>query len=290
MDLQLFSIEHAPRAVPAWELILEDLGKPTPDRIARALGIGRSTVYRWSQHDQAPRVACLALFWLTRWGHSLIHTQATNSAILAAQLARSLAEDRAALQRRLNQATRGQAEALAEGHAPALPAIDWPPLEGPIDGHEQASTTTRRTWENDRASDLLELRQGQPYRAACGQPNSPAPRAGLVPSPNPGPARLAPRQASGPVKSAGLQGAHGPPRRPPWASREQPSGPPTSLPLADQAATRPGTPASAPPPVGDLSGAAAPAPTSAAPCMEPGQRVFTALVQATTRPPQRSKR
>ena len=289
MDLQLFSIEHAPRAVPAWELIIEDLGKPTPDRIARALGIGRSTVYRWSQHGQAPRVACLALFWLTRWGHSLIHTQATNSAMLAAQLARSLDEDRAALQRRLNQATQGQADALA-GTAPALQTIAWPSLEGLNEGAAQAPTTARRTPGYAGACHLLELRQGQPYRAACGQPNSPALRDGLQPSPNPGPAKLAPRQAQGSVKSAGLEGAQAPPRRTERASRDQPSAPPTSLPLADQEATRPGTPASAPTPVGDLSGAAAPAPTSAGPCIKPGKSVFAALIQATTNPPHRSKR
>lgn len=101
MDLQLFSVERAPRTVPTWDLILDDLGRPNAARIAKVLGIGRSTVYRWIEAHQAPKMACLALFWLTRWGHSEIHTSATNDAILTAQLARSLHEECQALRARL---------------------------------------------------------------------------------------------------------------------------------------------------------------------------------------------
>lgn len=101
MDLQLFSIENCPRRLPAWELICNDLGRPPVPRIARALGVGASTVYRWHQMEDAPRMACLALFWLTRWGRSEIDTRATNDAMTAVALARALDEDRQALRRQV---------------------------------------------------------------------------------------------------------------------------------------------------------------------------------------------
>jgi hypothetical protein len=61
------------------------------------LDVGCSTVYRWSATGNEPRAACLALFWLTRWGRSQVHTQATNDAATAVGLAQALARERAAL-------------------------------------------------------------------------------------------------------------------------------------------------------------------------------------------------
>jgi predicted DNA-binding transcriptional regulator AlpA len=137
--LKLYSIEQAPCNVPAWEVILDDLGRPPAERIARALGVSRSTVYRWHQEGTGPRIACLALFWLTRWGRSAVHTQATNDAALAAQLARSLGEERAALAAKLHQVehqNRTLAGALAAAQLrelsppDAVPGLDaWPSLD-----------------------------------------------------------------------------------------------------------------------------------------------------------------
>ena len=98
MKIALYGIDHAPPSVPMWDVILEDLGRPSPERIARVLGVGRSTVYRWNQAGHAPRIACLALFWLTRWGRSAVHTQATNDALMAVALAASLERERDQLQ------------------------------------------------------------------------------------------------------------------------------------------------------------------------------------------------
>lgn len=103
MSFQVFRIEHAPAALPIWEVILDDLGRPPVRRISKVLGVGQSTVYRWNQHGQAPRAACLALFWLTRWGRSLIDAQATNDAVLYAGYARSLQADLDAVRLRLAQ-------------------------------------------------------------------------------------------------------------------------------------------------------------------------------------------
>ena len=59
MNFHPYSIEHAPRALPIWQTIMEDLGQPHP---ARVLGLGARTVYRYNRDNQAPRSVCLALF------------------------------------------------------------------------------------------------------------------------------------------------------------------------------------------------------------------------------------
>jgi predicted DNA-binding transcriptional regulator AlpA len=206
MEPRLFSIEQAPRGIPAWEQIIEDLGQPPPERIARVLGVSRSTIYRWASDGQGPRVACLALFWLTRWGRSAVHTQATNDAMMAVQLARSLTEERDRLKRlsssletenlnllhdlaitRLRLADRDSAATAADsrtdkGHgdalvackpaaaAPVWPALDlsspWPALQVEPMAEADAATTAP-SW-NDQPPG--------PQRAATGatlHPGSP---------------------------------------------------------------------------------------------------------------------
>ncbi len=90
MKLQLYGLGQAPRALPIWQTILEDLGRPHPAQVARILGVGVRTVYRWNRTGQAPRTACLALYWLTRWGRSEVHAQAVNDATVAVGLAQAL--------------------------------------------------------------------------------------------------------------------------------------------------------------------------------------------------------
>ena len=82
-----------PRDLPLWELLITDLGRPPAARLARALGVGVSSVYRWNAAGKAPRAACLALFWLTRWGRSQVNADAVNDALMAAQLARAWREE-----------------------------------------------------------------------------------------------------------------------------------------------------------------------------------------------------
>lgn len=100
-----------PRFVPPWDTLMDDLGRPAPELVARALGVGRSTVYRWNSAGAAPRAASLAVFWLTRWGRSEIDARATNDALMALQLVRSLTDDLAAL--------RGQPARPGDGLRPA---------------------------------------------------------------------------------------------------------------------------------------------------------------------------
>jgi predicted DNA-binding transcriptional regulator AlpA len=62
-------------------MILADLDNPPTRRVARVLGLSERSIYRYTATDDAPRVALLALFWLTRWGRAAIDAQATNDAI-----------------------------------------------------------------------------------------------------------------------------------------------------------------------------------------------------------------
>jgi hypothetical protein len=82
-------LAHAPRVLPPIAVVLADIGNPTPAAIAAVLDLDERTVRRWIQADKMPRPAHLALFWLTRWGRSIVDTSATNDARLYAGLARS---------------------------------------------------------------------------------------------------------------------------------------------------------------------------------------------------------
>lgn len=90
MSIQLYGIEHPPVGLPIWQTLIDDLANPAPARVARVLGISERSVYRYNQTGVAPRVANLALFWLTRWGRSSVHAQATNDAIVAVGYAECL--------------------------------------------------------------------------------------------------------------------------------------------------------------------------------------------------------
>lgn len=71
---------HIPRQLPPLSALLDDLGQPRPHALARALGVSARTVQRWIARDDAPRPALLALFWLSRWGRSVVECAAVNEA------------------------------------------------------------------------------------------------------------------------------------------------------------------------------------------------------------------
>jgi hypothetical protein len=94
-------MHKTPRQLPAFSTILADLDTRRPRDLARYLGVSERTVFNWCALDQAPRPAHLALFWVTRWGESIISTEAHNAAIYHAQHAAALARENAALRARL---------------------------------------------------------------------------------------------------------------------------------------------------------------------------------------------
>jgi hypothetical protein len=71
-------LHRIPRQIPDLQTLLDDLGRPRTESIARALGVSPSTARRWVAAGNAPRSALLALFWLTRWGHSAVDADCFN--------------------------------------------------------------------------------------------------------------------------------------------------------------------------------------------------------------------
>lgn len=94
MKIQLHSIHHAPTSLPYWHTLMDDLCNPPPDQVARVLGKSPRTIWRYNKTGFAPRVVCLAVFWLTSWGRNAVHTQAQNDATAMAGLANSLRTER----------------------------------------------------------------------------------------------------------------------------------------------------------------------------------------------------
>ncbi|RVU46109.1 hypothetical protein [Rubrivivax rivuli] len=91
-------LNRLPHQMPPLAVMLEDLGQPTTAQLGRALGVTERTARRWVAAGHAPRPAMLALFWVTRWGQSVVDADAHNQATTYAALARALRADNDALQ------------------------------------------------------------------------------------------------------------------------------------------------------------------------------------------------
>ncbi len=87
----------APRQLPPLELVLADIGRPSPSVVAGALGVSERTVYGWQAAGQAPRPAHLALYWESRWGRSQIDAQAVNGERWARGQVQALEREKATL-------------------------------------------------------------------------------------------------------------------------------------------------------------------------------------------------
>ena len=103
--------------------MLADLGNPAPAELARVLDVPLRTVRRWVREDQAPRVAMLAVFWLTRWGRSQVECHAVNDARMMAALARSRADQLAAAHAELSRLL-----AIGDFGSANAPTISAPPM------------------------------------------------------------------------------------------------------------------------------------------------------------------
>ena len=72
-------LHRLPRALPPAALMLEDLGHPTAEALAAGLGVSARTVQRWRGADEWPRLPRLALFYASRWGWTLIESEALHT-------------------------------------------------------------------------------------------------------------------------------------------------------------------------------------------------------------------
>lgn len=85
-------LNRIPRNIPPLSTLLAELGA-TPRQVARVLQVSEKTVKRWIKSGTEPQAVRIALFWLTRWGYSIIHCDAENEARIFAGLARCRAEE-----------------------------------------------------------------------------------------------------------------------------------------------------------------------------------------------------
>lgn len=121
--------------LPPLSCMLDDIGNPRPRDLARALGVTERAVRRWQDQDQAPMPVMLAIFWLTRWGHSAVDCDAHNAAVLHAVAAEGMRREVAALTEKLARlgqiADFGAANDPAQGVALPMPqpALDDRPRQ-----------------------------------------------------------------------------------------------------------------------------------------------------------------
>ncbi len=73
-------IYQAPRHLPSFTRLADDLTTRNAQQISDYLGVTPRTYSRWLAADDAPRSASMSLFWVSRWGVSLIDAHAYNTA------------------------------------------------------------------------------------------------------------------------------------------------------------------------------------------------------------------
>ena len=132
-----------PTQLPPLQWMLDDIGNPTARALARALGVTPITVKRWRSAGTAPRPVLLAIFWLTRWGMSVVHCEAENAACLHAGMAVGLRREVQTLNGQLAQLGRIADFGSANDPAPgvALPSV---PTTMPTPEHRATAQATGR--------------------------------------------------------------------------------------------------------------------------------------------------
>jgi hypothetical protein len=90
-----------PTQLPPFPVLVDAIGQPSSRALGRALGVHPRTVERWMRNGQAPRVASLAVFWVTPWGLSLVDAESVNLARLHVGMASGLRADLAAVEARM---------------------------------------------------------------------------------------------------------------------------------------------------------------------------------------------
>ncbi|RZL04441.1 MAG: DNA-binding protein [Rubrivivax sp.] len=79
-------LNRLPKGMPTLHEMLADMARPSPDELAKALGVHKRTVYHWLRRGEAPRPVMLALFWVTRWGLQWADVEVFNLAQVHMQL------------------------------------------------------------------------------------------------------------------------------------------------------------------------------------------------------------
>ena len=144
-------LNRLPRAtqMPPLSCMLDDIGRPRPRDLARALGVSERAVRRWQDQDHAPLPVMLAIFWLTRWGHSAVDSDAHNAAVLHAVAAEGARREVAALTEKL--ARLGQIADFGAANDPAQGVALPTPQPTLDDGPEPTGPAAQRAPTTQKA-------------------------------------------------------------------------------------------------------------------------------------------
>lgn len=155
-------LNRLPKGMPPLDDMLHDIGNPTAKSLAKALGVSQRTVFRWmARGDDAPRVARLAIFWMTQWGQSIVECEAINTARLYVGYVGALQAEVRELREQLRKlgeignfgSANDPAPSVVGGLGPAAPVLTSAPIAFPestaphLDGSDEPRTygATNRT-------------------------------------------------------------------------------------------------------------------------------------------------
>lgn len=161
-----------PRTLPTLHAMLKDIGSPGAVVLGKALCVHPRTVQRWLAAGAAPHPVMLALFWLTRWGQSILECEALNETNLRLAIARNLADENAKLAGQINHLSGIADFGSANDPVPdavatdptrlALKAfLDAPANSGPTDANEDGQPgTSTASATTEESQHLRGLRHG----------------------------------------------------------------------------------------------------------------------------------
>ncbi|WP_165794455.1 helix-turn-helix domain-containing protein [Kinneretia aquatilis] len=95
--------------------LLADIGNPSAHEIAKKLGVSRRTADRW-RTEKAPRIARLALWWLSREGHSVWDCEMATRTQMAIQTNEALWREVRQLREQIALMTRNTTAPLGRTH------------------------------------------------------------------------------------------------------------------------------------------------------------------------------
>jgi hypothetical protein len=121
-----------PGQLPSFMLMVEDVGNPTPLQLSIRLGMSERQVRRWYRAESAPLAVLMALFWVSRWGKSLLDAELFNSATINRELVGALRYE--------NEKLRRLASKL--GHIGEFGSANDPAPEAPAGRPQPAPTPT----------------------------------------------------------------------------------------------------------------------------------------------------
>ena len=94
-------LNRLPDNLPSWNLMLDDIGAPSSRQVAKKLQVSERRVRAWCKSDDAPHLARLSVYWLTRWGQSAVNAEAVNLSDLHVAMARCAGTELASARRKL---------------------------------------------------------------------------------------------------------------------------------------------------------------------------------------------